>query len=1067
MKKQNRLSAFRIAFIYLTAGILWILLTDTILLTTFREPGQLSTAQTYKGWFYVGATSLILYILLKINERRVANTKTKVQEEYRELVEQLPAVVFIDVFNDEQSTQYMSPRIKDLVGYTAKEWTKNGRDMWTTSLHPDDKERVLNEDKRTNQTGEAFRIEYRLRHRDGHYVWIKEDASLVKGEDGKPLFWQGILLDITEQKKAEEVSRHRDEVLRVSTMELTHYVDLNNLFEKIFSTLHKLIEYDSASIELINNGSVEIVAGKNIPKEMIGRQYQVNTKKWGGLDELREVKIIADVQSDERFVIFEETSYIRSWMGIPLMAQEKLIGFLNLDSRTPNYFNDEFAALAQTFANQAAIAIENTRLFELEKKRVETADMVRQAATALTNPLDLPSLYQAILEWLNKITPYDSASILEIEGDLIRLTAESGLPHPEKALNQYFSANDALLKAVKETAQTLIIDDCWDDTRFEKWGDTEHIRGWMGVPLISRGQVIGYITIDSKKPNAFTQNDAVAAQTFAQQAATSLENVRLYTETKQRLEELETVSRVSSALRAAQDTNEMFPILLREIETIMKTEMATIFLYDEESNALTSRASSKMLANIPKTTYKPGEGIIGHVYASGQPHTSFEFNIDPIAAPENAEFIGAGWGGIAVPIRTANEIIGVIIVGIKKPRHIEEDYVRLMTTIAEIAGNAIYRSNLFEKSENQIRRLTTLREIDTAITSSLDLRITLNIILEHLLTKMGVSAASFLIFNPDSQMLDSLAASGFQNQESTQASISIGDGLATQILLNRKSIHIKDLSNETNQDKTENFVSYYALPLFSKGTTRGVLEMYFKKTFTPNDDWIEFVQTLAGQATIAIDNAQLFENLQRSNQELSLAYDTTLEGWGKALELRDKETQGHTHRVTNLTLELAQRMGIPDSQLTHIRRGALLHDIGKMGVSDNILRKPGALTEDEMNEMRKHPKYAYELLYPIPYLRAAVDIPYCHHEWWDGNGYPRGLKGEEIPLAARIFAIVDVWDALLSDRPYRKAWNQKDTCKYILDLSGKQFDPRVVSEFQRILDMEPEIIQSNLPQSKS
>ncbi|MBX3035273.1 MAG: GAF domain-containing protein [Anaerolineales bacterium] len=1063
-KRQNRLSALQITLIYLGLGILWILLTDIILFRFLNDSGQLSSVQTYKGWFYVGVTAYILYILLKINEKRLTTSKNQAQEEYRELVEKLPGVVFMDVFDNPQTTHYMSPRIKDLVGYTAEEWTENGVDMWTQALHPDDKERVLNEDKRTNQSGESFRIEYRLCHKEGHYIWVKEDASLVRGEDGTPLFWQGILLDITEQKKAEEVSKRRDEVLRESTVELTHYIDLNNLFEKIFTIIYKLIPYDSASIELISNDIAKIVAGKNIPKEMIGKQYQIDPKKWGGLYDLRKAQIIPDVKVDERFVNFEETSYIRSWMGIPLLTQERLIGFLNLDSSVPNFFTEEYAALAQTFANQAAIAIENTRLFESEKKRVQIAETVRQATTALTNLLDLPSLYRTILEWLNKIAPYDSASILEIEGENLLLTAENGLPHPEKALNKVFSSNDSLLKIVQETGKALIIDDCLADPRFEQWGDIEHIRGWMGVPLISRGQVIGFITIDSKRPNAFTQNDAVAAQTFAQQAATSLENVRLYTETKQRLEELETVSRVSSALRAAQDTNEMFPILLREIESILKTETATIFLYDSETNLLKPRATSKALANLPKSVYKPDEGIIGHVYTSGEAHTSLEFNNDPLANKENQNILGKGWGGIAVPIRTANEIIGVIIVGIQKPRQVEEGYVRLLTTIAEIAGNAIYRSNLFDKNEEQIRRLTTLREIDTAITSSLDLRITLNIIIEHLMTKMGVSAASFLIFNPDSQMLDTLAASGFQNQDMNQASFNIGDGLATQALLNRKPIHVKELKNENNQIANENFSSYYALPLLSKGTTRGVLEMYFKNTFTPNSDWIDFVQTLAGQATIAIDNAQLFENLQRSNQELSLAYDTTLEGWGKALELRDKETQGHTQRVTNLTLELAQRVGIPESQLIYIRRGALLHDIGKMGVPDNILRKPTALTEDEMNEMKKHPQYAYELLYPIPYLRSAVDIPYCHHEWWDGSGYPRGLKGEEIPLAARIFAVVDVWDALLSDRPYRKAWKRDEVCKYILNLSGKQFDPNIVKEFKRILDNEPEIIESNYPQ---
>jgi len=205
----------------------------------------------------------------------------------------------------------------------------------------------------------------------------------------------------------------------------------------------------------------------------------------------------------------------------------------------------------------------------------------------------------------------------------------------------------------------------------------------------------------------------------------------------------------------------------------------------------------------------------------------------------------------------------------------------------------------------------------------------------------------------------------------------------------------------------------------------------------------KFLQTLAGQATIAIDNNQLFENLKRSNQELALAYDSTLEGWGKALELRDKETQGHTLNVSELTLKLARHIGVEETQLIHIHRGALLHDIGKMGIPDNILRKPGPLNKKEWEIMRQHPQFAYDMISPIPYLHPALDIPYCHHERWDGKGYPRGLKGKEIPLAARIFSIIDVWDALCSDRPYREAWDKKTIISYIKNESGTRFDPEI------------------------
>ena len=211
---------------------------------------------------------------------------------------------------------------------------------------------------------------------------------------------------------------------------------------------------------------------------------------------------------------------------------------------------------------------------------------------------------------------------------------------------------------------------------------------------------------------------------------------------------------------------------------------------------------------------------------------------------------------------------------------------------------------------------------------------------------------------------------------------------------------------------------------------------------------------LGGQAAIAVDNAAVYEDLHQSNAELTLAYDKTIEGWSRALDLRDKETEGHAQRVTEITLRLAKAMGIGDAELVHIRRGALLHDIGKMGVPDDILLKPGKLTDEEWVLMRKHPQLAYDLLSPITYLRTALDIPYCHHEKWDGTGYPRGLKGEQIPLVARLFAVVDVWDALRSDRPYRPAWDEEKVREHILAGSGTHFDPKVVETFLNLLEVQ-------------
>ena len=182
-----------------------------------------------------------------------------------------------------------------------------------------------------------------------------------------------------------------------------------------------------------------------------------------------------------------------------------------------------------------------------------------------------------------------------------------------------------------------------------------------------------------------------------------------------------------------------------------------------------------------------------------------------------------------------------------------------------------------------------------------------------------------------------------------------------------------------------------------------------------------------------------------------VAYDETLEGWSRALNLRDPNTDAHSKRVVERTLSLAKRIGIPDAELVHIRRGAILHDIGKMGVPDHILLKAGPLTEEEWRIMRMHPIFAYNMLSQIPFLENSVDIPYCHHEKWDGTGYPQGLKNAEIPLSARIFSVVDIFDALTSDRSYRKAWCREDALAFIEKEAGSHFDPDIARLF---LEME-------------
>lgn len=1014
---------------------------------------------------------------------------------------------------------------------------------------------------------------------------------------------------------SERRRREQAEVMRKATEALTSSLDLEKLFEIIFDSLAELVPYDSSSIEIINQGLNEIVAGRNIARDLIGKKYTTNSKKWGGVEALHQPIIIADVQIDARFEKFSGSEYIHGWMGIPLFSQGRLIGFINFDSRQIDAFTQEHAAIAQTFANQAAIAIENARLFREENRRsqiiealadianeiattreitpsldkiaerslallnastvafyllqedgktikivsakgfyeaemmshtinigkgitgniiaegkpeivndiagdprqitvpgtpeedarVDTmmsaplllhgksigainawrlkskglfdkselnflvniahqasvsieavklfqettrraqeataiaevgrdisatlqidlvleriatyaqnllrgqssavylsepdqsllraiftigddadqirsdplevgvgilgniarqkfgeivndtlgdpyghlmgvpvlakdqltgllvvwrsglgeefqqselgfltslaqqaavaienarlfglelyrrleAETVMRATTAIANILDLPSLHSTILDWLYKLLPYDSASILEIDGNHLRITAAKGLPHPENALGLTFPSDNLLCKIIKETGAPLIIGDCQTDPRFEKWGGSDYVRGWMGVPLTVRGQVIGYITMDSRTPHAFSKNDGVTTQTFAHQAATSLENARLFEAEHKRRREAENLRIAATAITSSLDPHEVLETILVALRQVVPFDMGTIML-------------------------------------------------------------------------------------------LEDEHVRIV------------------------------------------------------------------------------AAQGFSNDRAMlNQTYPSSNALLIALKQSQRILILEDALNDKRYERwagADLIRGWLGIPLVVHGEVIGFITLGSFKIAAFDQNAADLAQTFSLHAAAAIDNTQLFENLQKTNQELVQAYDTTLAGWAKALELRDKETHGHTNRVTELTVDLARFMGISKTDLVHLRRGVLLHDIGKMGVPNEILHKEGPLTDEEWIEMRRHPQYAFDLLYPITFLRPSLDIPYSHHEWWDGTGYPQNLKGEDIPLPARIFAVVDVWDALLSDRPYRKSWERDDVKNYLREQAGTHFDPKIVAVFLKMID---------------
>jgi PAS domain S-box-containing protein len=1373
--------------------------------------------------------------------------------------------------------------------------------------------------------------------------------------------------------KSELVRREQAEVLRLTTASLSTALEINTLYEIIFDSIAKLVPYDSASIEIIYQNCLEIVAIRDHPEgnKHLGLKYSWDASAWGEWNDFWQdhyrPMIVADVRSEPRFVKRAGSEYIRSWMGVPIVVEDKVFGLINLDHRAQNFYTKEHAAVVQTFANQAGIAIEkaqlyeaalraaerravlhrisqdivrfsqdaeqiydaiheatrklmtcdvfiitlrdetehgnvavytvesgkrlqrqgvpgskgltrhvihhgkslilrnemeieqrevfhfgstrhvqsvvavplragsqvigmisaqsyepyaydveeqallemlathaataieNSRLFESEKKRRQEAETLRQAASVISSTLDPNDVVKEILIALKQVIPYDNATVFFHEGDQLRIAMAHGDSRAAELTNLTFPA-DELFQLVQQTCRPILLPDAQKDPRFKNWGDSFLVRGWMAIPLVFRGKVIGAISLDSYQPETYNEtiietalafaNQAAAGianarlfheqmqrsriiealadianeiattrevppaldqiarralellnanrvaiyllqednvtlkivtahgeyrekllghtrkvgegitgnvflngkpeiinstyedsrrvivpgtpekedkleslmssplslrgkpigainawrikenglfneselnflvgiahqvsiciesgrlfqetnrqaeeaaaiaevgrdisatlqldmvmeritsyamsllhgetsaaylvdpktstlraiavmgmdaeaikndplpigtgilgnialqhvgeiandtmndprtiivkgteanplehimgvpillkdkhtgllaiwrsgvgtefapreleflTSLARQAAVAIENARLYDEAQRRLKELEIINRVSTSLRVTPSVPEMLSILLNETLQLINTPHGSIWLYDHTCDKLVQRDARGSEAKLKYRTLHIMDGIIGYTFRNGTTYISDELQSDSLLFEGNRDSIVPGLGGAYIPIQSTAGPVGVLAILVEKERQIGEE-LNLLTILAEITGNSIHRAQLYEKSQRQIRRLTSLRDIDSAIASSFDLRLTLNILMHQTLSHLNVDAVSIGLYYPDLQILNYFSYLGFNNPSPARPQVRAGDALAGQVILKQQTCHITDLQNapETKDEllmKSEGFVTYIGIPLIVKGQIKGVFEVFHRTHLSPTPDWMEFLHTLAGQAAIAVDSSQLFENLQRSNQELKQAYDTTLEGWARALELRDRETEGHTRRVTELTMRLARFMGIPDSEMANIHRGVLLHDIGKMAVPDHILKKKGKLTKEEWTEMRQHPVYAYNLLSPISFLRGALDIPYCHHEHWDGSGYPRGLKSEQIPLAARIFSVVDNWDALLSDRPYRKAWPITKVKQYLKETAGKVLDPRIVEVFLRMMEKDEE-----------
>lgn len=518
---------------------------------------------------------------------------------------------------------------------------------------------------------------------------------------------------------------------------------------------------------------------------------------------------------------------------------------------------------------------------------------------------------------------------------------------------------------------------------------------------------------------------------------------------------------IDQVIGSTLDMDEVLARITRELSRVMQYDSMSVMLID-----------NGMLEIIAGQGFQIPEEVIGlrfpnepdypnyEVIEAMRPVTSTQISRDypNFTQPLRHDLSINIKAWLGVPLISQDGVIGMFAIDRLERIAFTEEDIQIAMEFANRAAIALHNAQLYQRTQEQLEKLSVLRNIDSVITNSLDLDEALPVLLRQIKAGLGVDAAAIMLFDPSKNELVLQAWNGLKHQPQHDLTIPLGQGYTGKAAQDQEPVFVAEADYLDDgwaypvDLRSEGMVAFYGLPMIAKGKLQGVLELFHRSPLSLDENWQAFAETLARQAAIAVDDISLFTALEQANEDLKRAYDATIQGWAKALELRDQETEGHSQRVVALTQAVAARFGFEGKALRDIRRGVLLHDIGKMAIPDEILKKPGPLTEAEWDVMRQHPTNAYDMLRDIEYLEQALRIPHYHHERWDGSGYPDGLSGEAIPLEARIFAVVDVWDALNSDRPYRNAWPRADVIQYLQKQSGKEFDPGVVEVFFEIIE---------------
>ncbi|NMC80805.1 MAG: GAF domain-containing protein, partial [Chloroflexi bacterium] len=984
------------------------------------------------------------------------------------MAENLREVFWIREVNEDKIL-YVSPAYEEVWGHTRQSLYQDST-SFMEPVHPDDKERVIAAYQSLRQDG-IFDEEYRIIQPNGSIRWIWARSLPVTNEAGEIVRITGIAEDVTQRKQHE---RELEAIAAVSSA-IRKAANLNELvpnvldqLQSLMSSKNALLAIHDASYEECNvmcaRGDWEDMNGLRLPAALCQPHRNIHTRNLDFTNTFK-TKLLSHSKG------YQPNLPI---LGVPLISQGQTIGSLwicykQAQARTTHIYSEEENRLLRLVADITASAIQREILNEQTAKRALEFSLLYQAARKIAAEQDPKRLLEISLDYATQLLNSPCGGIFLYDSTRNDLVLEHVRGKAEALRGLRVPIGAGTVGKAAQTLKPVIANhySSWSN-RLPEFEELS-LGAVISVPLLHAGELIGIINIQEYSTKLFSENDSHLLSLLANLAASAIYDTRLFNETVRRLAEMEVLSRVSTALRLAIGRDEIFAVLLDTTLQVLDSEHGAILIKNQGEEEFTVVLTRGTLSNLQSQKVPVTTSLAGYAFKSNQIYVTRNLQHDPRRNETNVPHeVGPG---MAIPLRTGEITLGLLFVGRTiapdeaPDRSFKSSEVQLAQTIAEIASSAIHRAELYEETLRHAEQMTSVTYIGRALAETLELSEIYNRLTKAIFDLLpDIATVLITLFDPQSKTI----AYVYGARDDQPVDISHlpvlkldpnGKGALDEVIHTRKPLIQNRISQKQSAElaigEERPIQSALYVPMLAKGETQGILQVnsYTQQRFHPAD--ADLLTLVGNTAAIAMANAALFKDVQHANEELIQAYDTTLEGWARALELRDQETEGHSKRVAALTLRLAQAAGIKNETLDHVRRGALLHDIGKMGIPDSILLKPGPLTPEERTIIEKHPVYAYQLLSPIAYLQPALEIPYCHHEKWNGSGYPRGLKGTQIPLAARIFALIDVWDALRSERPYRPAWSDEAALEYISSQSAIHFDPDLVKLFMRLVEEDP------------